>query len=45
MADPGDGSLAVGKFGKRRLPMLAGAPREQCLPNHLAKKGARVEVL
>ena len=33
------------QFGKRRTLMCAGAPRQQRLPDHLAKEGARVEVL
>ena len=44
MADPGDGGLAIGEFGKGGLPMLAGAPGQERLPNHLAEKSARVKV-
>ena len=45
VADPGDGHLAEGQFGKGRALGLAGAPGQQRLPDHLAKESARVEVL
>ena len=44
MADPGDGNLAVGKFGEGRLPMLPGSAGEQCFPYHFMEKCARIEM-
>ena len=45
MADPGDGDLAVFKFGKNRPLMFAVARCEQSLPDQLAEKRGRVEML
>ena len=45
MPDPGHGELAITELGKCGLPVLARAPRQQCLPDHLAEKGARIEML
>jgi hypothetical protein len=44
VADPGDGDFAVFQFREDGPAMLAGAAREQCLPDHLMKKGARIEM-
>jgi hypothetical protein len=45
MANPGYGDLAEGQLGKGGALGLAGAPGQQRLPNHLAKEGARIEML
>src|SRR5947209_5239877 len=44
MANPGDGDLAVRKFGKGRLAMLPDAWRQERFPNHFVKKSPRVEM-
>ena len=44
MADPGQGHLAVGELGKFGPDVLAGAGRQERLPDHFVKKGARIEV-
>src|SRR5690349_6931501 len=37
--------LAIAQFGKCRLLMLSGAPRQKGFPNHLMEKGPWVEML
>jgi hypothetical protein len=44
VTDPGDRHFAVFQFWKNGPAMLAGAPREQRLPDHLMKKRARIEM-
>jgi hypothetical protein len=43
--NPRHGHLTLRKFGKGRLPMLAGPARQQSFPDHFAKERAWIEVL
>jgi hypothetical protein len=45
VADPSDGNLAVYQLRKDRAALLANTSRQQCLPNQLAEKRARIEML
>ena len=44
MANPGHGYLTFRELRERGLAMLSGSPGQQGFPNHLAKKGARIEM-
>ena len=44
VADPGQRRLAAGQLGEFGPDMLARAPCQQCFPDQLVKKGARIEM-
>ena len=45
VADPGNRHLAAVEFGEDRSPRLAHPRREQCFPDQLPEKRARIEML